>query len=43
MVVFLGERGFVIREHDNGIELEVIVDLALLDLVAFGFSCQCYI
>lgn len=37
MVVLLGERGLVIREHDNGIELEVADDLAHLDLVTFGY------
>lgn len=35
MVVLIGEWGFIVREHDNRVGFEVVVDLAHLDLVAF--------
>lgn len=39
MVVLIGEWGFIVREHDNRVGFEVVVDLAHLDLAAlFGHA-----
>ena len=35
MVVLIGEWGFLVREHNNRVGFEVVVDLTHLDLVAF--------